>query len=166
MYKKTNESYTTSSSTFEVPEFLEGLKSTLFHEAGHLATARALGVRVWGYSVGGKVVWISSEMPPQVRALYERQARRLEGFVSVNPEDVTEQNRKLLAAGGAAGELILLGYIESGAKEQAQDRFIGGISTFGELQEIADVIADRLETGEWSDIFVDTLDRMSRGQPL
>lgn len=166
MLKENSESRVNSNRTFEIPKTLEAFKGNLYHEAGHIATARALDVEVWGYNVNGEIKWISDKMPADLRTAYEKQAGRFQGFVSIDPKDVTEVNKKLLAAGGAAGELIALGYITGDARELAQDKSLGGIANFKELQETADVVADKLETGEWRDIFIDTLEKMSTGQAL
>jgi hypothetical protein len=156
-------SQTETAPYIEVPPSLENDKLTLAHEGGHATVALALGRKIKAYNIAGKVAWVSKQFPDKSNIALAKLTHR-EGVVSYDTKNLTQEEIRLSAAAGAAGELLWLGYIESTAAEQEHDRKKGGFSSIWGIQETADKLANDMDTGSLAVLHRFVMHRLINGK--
>ena len=150
-----------------LPETLIGEEVTFFHEAGHATMALALGLEIHAYNIAGKVSWLAPTAPESKRNIKEAKLGHMEGVISYNSSKLKkEEDKKLLAAAGVAGELVAFDHIASPTKDQLHDRTKGGFESICDIQKVADTLADRFETGDLKETFDYVVTNMSQGLEL
>lgn len=148
----------------EIPESLEKDTLTFVHEGGHCVAALALNRKIYAYNVAGKVSWVSESMKREKGHIAKAKLTTNEGVVSYDSHGLTEEERQITAAAGTAGELVYFGHIESQFKEQEHDRKKGGFKSILEIQEVADTLADRFESGDLAHLYQEVMNRLSMGE--
>jgi len=151
---------------YPLPEALIGEEVTFFHEAGHATMALALGLEVYAYNISGKISWLSPRAPESKRRIIEAKLGHMEGVVSYNSSGLKDEDKKMLAAAGVAGELVAFNHIASSTESQVHDREKGGFGSIWDIQKTAETLADRFETGDLKETFNYVVENMSKGSEL
>ena len=128
------------------PEILRGEDLVFFHESGHATIALLFNIPIDAYNVAGKLGWVSADAPQRKKHYASVKLDGNEGVVSYRSTNLTEQQRKIMSAGGVASELARYGHIGSSTPDQESDRKKGGFGSIFEIQAVADPLADRFDT--------------------
>lgn len=148
-----------ASNGFEIPEALKQRELQIYHEAGHATIALALGVPITAYYFRTGTSWHEDGTEP----IGSRHRR----IAAVRPDprgaNYSSEAIRLIAVGGAAAELSKFNHIETAARDLNADKVYGGLQAFGDIQVLADEVADRFD-GDLRPLYHLVLGRICSGR--
>lgn len=84
------------------PEVLKNDDLVFFHEGGHATLALLFNIPIDAYNVAGKLGWVSTDAPQRKKHYASVKLDGNEGVVSYRSKTLTEEQQKLMSAGGGS----------------------------------------------------------------